>query len=261
MFEIDPERRSLPLSPERVLALVASLNTPNVVAANLPAEPTRCYICAYRETGEGVGFSIYLHCVDSEKGTFYRHEDRLLSRSRYDEVMAEALAFAESLGFMMDDLGFRDLLPARQRELIEQTPLFHEPRPPAARSTEETEGDAGGGPAAGLDAPAPAAPAAPPAPVAPAAPPAPVAAAAPPAPVAAAAPTPSPVSSVAAARPAADGPGVLAAAAAGAGRDASAPAPVPRGAASPRARAAAPSGGAAAGGAAVRALIRLLASL
>ncbi len=170
MFEVDSARTSLPLSPDRVLALVASLNAPNIVAANLPVEPTRAYICAHREGADRVGVSIYLHCVDSEKGTFYRHEEGLLPKSRYDEVMAEALAFAESLGFMMDDLGFRDLAPARQRELIEESPLFHEPKPPAPASVASAEAGREAGeartsppapPAPALPAPALPAPAAP----------------------------------------------------------------------------------------------------
>lgn len=175
MFEIDSARTSLPLSPDRVLALVASLNTPNIVAANLPVEPTRAHICVYREGADRVGVSIYLHCVDSEKGTFYRHEEGLLSKSRYDEAMAEALAFAESLGFMMDDLGFRDLAPARQRELIEESPLFHEPKPPAPASVASAEAGREAGEAR-TSPPPPPAPPAPPAPALPApAPPAPAA--------------------------------------------------------------------------------------
>ncbi|HEY8368252.1 MAG TPA: hypothetical protein VIM86_02960, partial [Thermodesulfobacteriota bacterium] len=118
MFEIDSERQSLPLSPDKVLALVASLNAPMVVAADMPVEPTRAYICAYRDGVDEVSFSIYLHCVESNKGAFYRYDGGRVPQSRFDEVMNEAMAFAESLGFMMDDLGFRDLDPARRDELM-----------------------------------------------------------------------------------------------------------------------------------------------
>ncbi len=141
MFEIDSERTSLPLSPDKVLALVASLNTPMVVAADMPVEPTRAYICAFRERADEVGFSIYLHCVESNKGAFYRYDDARIPQARFDEVMGEAMAFAESLGFMMDDLGFRGLDAARRDELMRETPMFLEPsaRAAAMPATEPSE--------------------------------------------------------------------------------------------------------------------------
>lgn len=127
MFEIDSERTTLPLSPDRVLALVASLNAPMVVAADMPVEPTRAYICAYRDNADQVGFSIYLHCVESNKGTFYRYDGGAVPRARFDDVMSEAMAFAESLGFMMDDLGWERLDGRRRDELVRETPMFLEP--------------------------------------------------------------------------------------------------------------------------------------
>lgn len=141
MFEIDSERQSLPLSPDKVLALVASLNAPMVVAADMPVEPTRAYICAYRDGVDEVSFSIYLHCVESNKGAFYRYDGGRVPQSRFDEVMSEAMAFAESLGFMMDDLGFRDLDPARREELMRETPMFLEPgaRVAGTRTAEPAE--------------------------------------------------------------------------------------------------------------------------
>jgi hypothetical protein len=170
MFEIDSGRTSLALPPDRILALVVSLNAPLVVANDMPVEPTRAYVCAYKEGGDRVGFSIYLHCVQSEKGAFYKHDGGLLSMSRFDEAMNEAMAFLESLGFMMDDLNWAELDRKRRAELVAETPLFREPRPSAPEP-----------PAAEPPAPEPAAATPPPEPPAP-----------PTAPPARGAPTPTP---------------------------------------------------------------------
>ncbi len=140
MFEIDSERTSLPLSPDRVLALVASLNAPMVVAADMPVEPTRGYICAYRDSSDRVAFSIFLHCVESGRGVFYRYDGGSMPQHRVDEVMSEAMAFAESLGFMMDDLGWGSLDATRRNELMRETPIFLEPGARAAAMATGQEG-------------------------------------------------------------------------------------------------------------------------
>jgi hypothetical protein len=170
MFEVDSGRTSLPVPPDRILALIPSLNTPLVVAADMPVEPTRAYLCAFRLPADRIGFCIYLHCIQSNKGVFYRYEDRDLAANRLHDIMAEAMGFAESLGFMMDDRNWVDLDPARRRELVEQAPFFHEPKPAAPAPPEadlaEPEPAAPGPvppPAAAADEPIPTPPPVPPA--------------------------------------------------------------------------------------------------
>jgi hypothetical protein len=71
-------------------------------------------------------FSIYvgLFLPKSGENVVYVHDRRQLTVDEYGEVEVEALQFLESMGFMLDNLNFRNLSPQAQAETLKRIPLF-----------------------------------------------------------------------------------------------------------------------------------------
>jgi hypothetical protein len=57
-------------------------------------------------------------------------------------VQDAGLHFLESMGFMLDNLNFRNMAPALQDETMKRLPLFSPPRPPPVSVTTAEQGAA-----------------------------------------------------------------------------------------------------------------------
>jgi hypothetical protein len=68
-------------------------------------------------------------------------ENRSLTEADYPAEEAEALGFLESMGFMADDLRFRERPEAERTELAQTLPCFHALTGKKAKSTEPTRAE------------------------------------------------------------------------------------------------------------------------
>jgi len=66
-------------------------------------------------------------------------ERREVGMEEYRDVEIEGLHFLESMGFMLDNLNFRNLAPAQQVETLKRVPLFQVPKPAATAVSEASE--------------------------------------------------------------------------------------------------------------------------
>ena len=75
-------------------------------------------------------FSIYvaLHLPKAGENVVYVHDRRQLTVEEYRDVEIEGLQFLESMGFMLDNLNFRNLAPDAQEQVLRRVPLFSPPR-------------------------------------------------------------------------------------------------------------------------------------
>jgi hypothetical protein len=143
VFQPDPAIQFLPAMREQVVAVVESINQPHVSLPGKPAQPVTGHLCGLRN-GNGT-FSIYVVLTVPRTGenVVYVHDRRQLDVEGYREVEIEGLQFLESMGFMLDNLNFRNLAPAAQDETLARIPAFSPLRPaataaaahPAARET------------------------------------------------------------------------------------------------------------------------------
>jgi hypothetical protein len=62
----------------------------------------------------------------------YVHDRWQITVDEYRELEAEGLQFLESMGFMLDNLNFRNLSPEAQEQTLKRVPLFSPSRPPGA---------------------------------------------------------------------------------------------------------------------------------
>ena len=139
MFNIDERYRGLPASREQVIALHTSLNSPHLFIPGKPAGPAQAFILGLRGS-TGFATFIYLYLSEAADCAVYVSGKRNTSFEEYLGEEAEALAFVESMGFMMDNSNWRSMAQATQEELLKTLPVFfRDPRqvPAAAKKVEE----------------------------------------------------------------------------------------------------------------------------
>jgi hypothetical protein len=157
VFQPDPAIQFVPATREQVVAVVESINQPQVSVPGRPAQTCTGNLCGVRNGNGSLSIYVGLHFPTTGENVVYASDRRQLTTvDEYREVEVEALAFLESMGFMLDNLNFRNLPADVQEKTLKRVPLFSPPRPPSA-------------PSAAPAAPAVAGPAAPTAPSAPAA--------------------------------------------------------------------------------------------
>ncbi|HVG64412.1 MAG TPA: social motility and stimulation tgl protein [Hyalangium sp.] len=139
MFNIDERYRGLPASREQVIALHTSLNSPHLFIPGKPAGPAQAFILGLRGS-TGFATFIYLYLSEAADCAVYVSGKRNTSFEEYLGEEAEALAFVESMGFMMDNSNWRSMAQGTQEELLKTLPVFfRDPRqvPAVAKKVEE----------------------------------------------------------------------------------------------------------------------------
>lgn len=124
MFSIDPSIRVVKATREQVATLVEAINEPNVAVPGEAAQPARAWVIGVRNPTGTFSIAIYLWLAVSRKPVVYLHEKRWLQADQYAEAEGEAVSFCESMGFMLDNLNFRNLDGAAQTALLAKLPPF-----------------------------------------------------------------------------------------------------------------------------------------
>jgi hypothetical protein len=153
VFRPEPSITHLPIAREQVVAVVESINQPQVSVPGKAPQAVVGHLCGVRNANGTFSIYIGLHLAKAGENVVYVNDRAQLGMDDYRTVEIEGLQFLESMGFMLDNLNFRNLAPALQAQTFERIPLFHPPRPPGS-----VPAAASGAPVA---APPPAAPAAP----------------------------------------------------------------------------------------------------
>jgi hypothetical protein len=123
VFTIDTRLRGLPTSRDQVVALHQSINTPHLAIPGKQAGPAHAFVVG-RRAGAARSVAIYFFLPEAADCAVYVSGRRSVSPAEYGGELEAALAFAESMGFMMDDTNFSTLAPAQQEELMRTLPVF-----------------------------------------------------------------------------------------------------------------------------------------
>ena len=134
MFTPEPSLAFVPALREQVVAVVESINQPQVSVPGRPAQPVVGHLCGVRNANGTFSIYVGVHLPKTGENVVYVHEWRQLSVEQYREVEVEGLQFLESMGFMLDNLNFRNLSPEVQEQTLRRIPLFSPPRAPASAS-------------------------------------------------------------------------------------------------------------------------------
>lgn len=132
MFKPEPSIRFVPATREQVVAIVESINQPQVSIPGKPAQTVVGHLCGLRNANGTFSIYVSLHLPKTGENVVYVHDRRQLAVEEYRDVEVEALQFLESMGFMLDNLNFRNLAQPVQEQTLARIPLFSPPKAPTA---------------------------------------------------------------------------------------------------------------------------------
>ena len=130
MFRPDPTIAFVAAAREQVVALIESINQPQVSIPGKAPQAAHGHLCALRNANGSYSAFVGLYLPESAENVVYAREPREFSREEYVEAEAEGVHFLESLGFMLDNLNFRSLAAELQESTLRRVPLFSPPKRP-----------------------------------------------------------------------------------------------------------------------------------
>ena len=111
-------------SREHIVSLHQSLNQPHLAVPGKAAQACHAFLVGTANADGSLTVWVFLHLTETEEGVVFLSENRQLEQPAYAGEEAEALAFLESMGFMSDDLHFRERSAEEQDELVKTLPCF-----------------------------------------------------------------------------------------------------------------------------------------
>lgn len=124
MFELDTTRTFIETTAEGVLDIYTAINRSNVAVPDGAPEPAQAYIASVYS--EGVYFVyIYLYLSNTNSGLLYPWSEGGVSGEEINGIYQSAFEFTESMGFMMDDMRYRDKSPEEKAQTFAEVPSFH----------------------------------------------------------------------------------------------------------------------------------------
>jgi hypothetical protein len=129
VFKPDPSITWVPVVREQIVAVVESINQPQVSIPGKPSQQVFGHLVGIRNGNATFSIYVALHLPKSSENVVYVHDRRQLTVEEYRDVEIEGLQFLESMGFMLDNLNFRNLAADVQDQTVKRIPLFSEPRP------------------------------------------------------------------------------------------------------------------------------------
>ena len=130
MFQPEPSLKWVPAMREQVVAIVESINQPQVSIPGKASQQVFGHLVGIRNANGSFSIYVALHLPKSGENVVYVHDRRQLGVDEYRDVEVEGLQFLESMGFMLDNLNFRNLSADVQDKTLKRIPLFSQPRPP-----------------------------------------------------------------------------------------------------------------------------------
>ena len=129
MFTPEPSIQFVPATREQVVAIIESINQPQISIPGKPPQSVTGQLCSLRNANGSFSIVVGLHLPKSNENVIYLHEKRQLTADEYRDVQDEGLHFLESMGFMLDNLNYRDMAPGLQEQTLRRIPLFWPPKP------------------------------------------------------------------------------------------------------------------------------------
>jgi len=138
MFHPEPSLTWVPATREQVVAIIEGINQPQVSITGKPPQTVTGHLCALRNANGTFSIYVALHVPRTGENVVYVHDRRQMTLEEYRDIEIEGLQFLESMGFMLDNLNFRNLAPEMQEQTVRRIPLFGgrpEPVAPAVPAT------------------------------------------------------------------------------------------------------------------------------
>jgi hypothetical protein len=132
VFRPDPTLTHVSASREQVVAVIESINQPQISIPTKPSQSAQAHLVALRNPSGTFSVYVGLFLRQSGENVVYSHDRGEVPLESYSEVELEGLQFLESMGFMLDNTNFRNLAPEAQEQTLRRVPMFFPRRPQAA---------------------------------------------------------------------------------------------------------------------------------
>jgi hypothetical protein len=132
MFAIDPGLQQIHAARDQIVTLLESINRPHVAVPGKQAQQAQAFVIGVRRPSGDFTVHVYLWLTQTREAVVYTPEQRVVPLAGYRDAELEATGFCESMGFMTEPVGFRNLAPEAQDALLARLPPFRDP----ARSAE-----------------------------------------------------------------------------------------------------------------------------
>ena len=136
MFTPEPSIQYVPATREQVVAVIEGINQPQISIPGKVPQGVSGHLCALRNADGSFSIVVALHLPRSGENVIYLHGKRRCAPEEYRDIQDEGLHFLESMGFMLDNLNFRNLAPEQQEATLRRIPMFSPPRPSGAGPAE-----------------------------------------------------------------------------------------------------------------------------
>ena len=128
-FKPEPSIAWVPVTKEQLVAVVESINQPQISIPGKASQQVLGQLAGVRNPNGTFSIYVGLHLPKAGENVVYVHDRKQLTVDEYRAVEVEGLHFLESMGFMLDNLNFRNLSPEVQEQTLKRIPLFSQPRP------------------------------------------------------------------------------------------------------------------------------------
>jgi hypothetical protein len=125
-----------------VVAIIEAINQPQISIPGKQPQAVQGVLCSLRNANGSFSIVVALYLPRTGENVIYLHAKRQLAAEEYREVQDAGLHFLESMGFMLDNLNFRNMAPELQDETLKRLPLFSPPRAPTSAVTAAEQGAA-----------------------------------------------------------------------------------------------------------------------
>jgi hypothetical protein len=127
MFQFNKKLKRLDIPAKDVLRLQRSLSDVQIALPGITAQLAKAYVCAF-STEHGLRVAIAFHLCDTNKVVYYLNDDGNISNKEIVNLLHEGVLFAETLGFILSDLGIHKLESKERDELWDSLPLKKQPK-------------------------------------------------------------------------------------------------------------------------------------
>ena len=131
MFRHDPALTHLSANREQVVAVVESINQPQISIPGKSSQLAQAHLVGLRNASGTFSVVVGLYLPQSGENVVYLPDDREVPLDGYGDAELEGLHFLESMGFMLDNVHFGRLAPEAQEQVLRRLPLFSPQRPAA----------------------------------------------------------------------------------------------------------------------------------
>jgi len=123
MFSIDQNIADLKVKERKIFKILYSMNSHPVAMPGYASEDARCYILFFSE-GPNLSSFIGLYLSRVDKKFFYRYTSNPFPFEAESDVEDEARAFAEEMGFLLDEIDVSGMAAEDRNTWIEEQFIF-----------------------------------------------------------------------------------------------------------------------------------------